>query len=65
MVWCLLGPAALIAGLGLAALTLDLRTVRMPRLSPRRALRGCLAGSLIAIAGLLVVLAAVVTPWAR
>ncbi|NWF79497.1 MAG: hypothetical protein HXY37_05530 [Chloroflexi bacterium] len=63
MIWCLLGPAAALVALGIAALTLDLRRMRAPRLSPLRALRGCLAGSLFLIAGLLVALAAVVTPW--
>lgn len=65
MLWCLLIPAALCAGLGLAALTLDLRRIRPPRISPRRLLRGCLAGSLLLIAGLLAALAAMVPSWTR
>jgi hypothetical protein len=63
MFWCLLAPAALLAALGLASLTLDVRKVHLPRLSPRRALRGCLAGGLFLVAGLLVALAVVVQPW--
>lgn len=65
MVWCLLGPAAALAALGLAALTLDAHALRPPRLSPRAALRGCLAGSLFLAAGLLVALAVAVQPWPR
>lgn len=65
MIWCLLGLAATFAGLGLAALTFDARRLRPPQLSPRAMLRGCLAGSLIVVAGLLVALAAAVTPWVR
>ena len=63
MLWCLLGPAALCAALGVAALTLDLRALRPPRLAFRTVLRGCLAGSLILIAGGLAALAAVIAPW--
>ncbi|HMQ32323.1 MAG TPA: hypothetical protein PKD53_16445 [Chloroflexaceae bacterium] len=64
MVWCLLAPAALFAALGVAALTLDMRALRPARLSPARALRGCMAGTLILIAGGLVALAAAVASWA-
>jgi hypothetical protein len=63
MIWCLLSPAAILAVLGLAALTLDLRSLRPPRLSPSQALRGCLSGTLILIAGSLVALAVVVQSW--
>lgn len=62
MVWCLLGPAACLAALGLAALSLDVRRIRLPRPSPRRAARGCLAGSLLLLAGMLAALAAAVAP---
>jgi|GEM_PF-1326099 len=65
MVWCLLSVAVAFAGLGAAALTFDLRRLRPPRTSPRALLRGCLAGSLIVVAGLLVALAAAVLPWVR
>lgn len=64
MIWCLLGPAAALAALGLAALTFDPRGLRLPRHSLGRTLRGCISGSLILLAGLLVALAAAVTPWA-
>lgn len=63
MLWCLLSSAAVFAGLGLASLTLDARRIRPPRISPRRALRGCLASSLLVVAGLLVALAVAVGPW--
>lgn len=63
MLWCFLVPAAIFAGLGLTALTLDLRAIRPPRVSPRHVLRGCMAGSLLLIAGGLVALAAAVQSW--
>lgn len=63
MIWCLLGPAALLAALGLLALTLDLRALRPPRVSPSRALRGCMSGTLLMIAGCLAALAALVQGW--
>lgn len=57
MFWCLLTPAAICATLGLLSLTLDLRHVRPPRLSPSQVLRGCLSSSFLLIAGCLVALA--------
>jgi len=63
MLWCLLGPAALCVALGLAALTLDLHALRPSRLSLRAVLRGCLAGSLLLVAGGLAALAALIAPW--
>lgn len=63
MIWCLLTPAAILAILGLATLTFDLHSLRPPRLSPGQALRGCLSGTLILLAGGLVALAAAVQSW--
>lgn len=64
MIWCLYAPAALCAALGLVALSLDLRAIRPPRVSPRAVLRGCLSGSLLLVAGILVALAVAVQSWA-
>ncbi len=63
MVWCLFAPAVLCGTLGVLALTLDLRTLPTPRLSLRMALRGCISGTLILLAGCLVALASVLQAW--
>lgn len=64
MIWCLYAPAALCAALGLVALSLDLRAIRPPRVSPRTMLRGCLSGALLVVAGCLAALALAVQSWA-
>lgn len=63
MVWCLLAPAVALAALAAVALTFDPRTLRLPRLSPRRALRGCLAGTLVLLAGVFAAAAAALAHW--
>ncbi len=53
MAWCFWSGAIVLALLGLSALVLDQRRVRLPRLSPLRLLRGCFAALLLLIAALL------------
>ncbi|MCS6883606.1 MAG: hypothetical protein RMK84_00920 [Oscillochloridaceae bacterium] len=53
MACCFWSGAIVLALLGVSALTLDPRRVRLSRLSPLRLLRGCFAALLLLIAMLL------------
>ncbi|MBP1468462.1 hypothetical protein EYB53_022305 [Candidatus Chloroploca sp. M-50] len=63
MIWCVLTLATILALLGLVALTVDPRGIFGSPMSLGRVVRGCLASSLLAGAGLLVLLAMVVSSW--
>jgi hypothetical protein len=57
MIWCLITCAACCTGLSLAALIARPPQIRITRGTLRHWLRGCLATTLLLIAGLCVVLA--------
>lgn len=57
MAWCFWSRAIVLALLGVSALTLEPRRVRLSRLSLRQLLRGCFAVLLLLIAMLLASLA--------
>lgn len=58
--WCLIGPAALLALLGLVVLTIRPRRPDLTQLQPGRLVRGCLALVLLLLALGLAALAFVV-----
>lgn len=57
MLWCVITCAVCCGGLGVAFLTASPPRLRLPRLSPKHLLRGCLASTLFLIAGLFAALA--------
>ncbi|WP_242604963.1 MULTISPECIES: hypothetical protein [Chloroflexus] len=56
MVWCLVSFATLCSGLAVLALTVKPERIRLPRLTLRRLLRGCLATTFLAAAAIFALL---------
>jgi hypothetical protein len=50
MIWCITTLAALALVLAMTMLALPMRSLRLPRIRPARLLRGCAAGTLLAVA---------------
>ncbi|WP_245669003.1 hypothetical protein [Chloroflexus islandicus] len=57
MVWCLASCVLCCIGLAIAALTFKPRPIRLPRLSPRHLLRGCLATTFLIAGAIFLILA--------
>lgn len=52
--WCLLTPAIICLGLAFLSVTLDVRALHPPRITPGTVVRGCLSSGLVLLAGLFV-----------